>query len=73
MFLIHDDITNILMFKDSKLQLIFIHFQALRTFRQYKRIQERISKLTNSIDLLDDILHRISHAASEEMVQVFSS
>ncbi|XP_078310205.1 charged multivesicular body protein 7-like [Crassostrea virginica] len=41
---------------------------ALRTFRQYKRIQERISKLTNSIDLLDDILHRISHAASEEMI-----
>ncbi|XP_062620386.1 charged multivesicular body protein 7-like [Saccostrea cucullata] len=41
---------------------------ALRTFRQYKRIQDRISKLSNSIDFLDDILNRISHAASEEMI-----
>ncbi|XP_011427130.3 charged multivesicular body protein 7 [Magallana gigas] len=41
---------------------------SLRTFKQYKRVQDRISKLSNSIDLLDDILHRIGHAASEEMV-----
>ncbi|XP_060076554.1 charged multivesicular body protein 7-like [Ylistrum balloti] len=41
---------------------------ALRSLRQRRRTQNRMSKLSSSLDMIDDILSRIQHAASDEMV-----
>ncbi|OWF38352.1 charged multivesicular body protein 7-like [Mizuhopecten yessoensis] len=41
---------------------------ALRSLRQRRRTQNRMSKLSGSLDMIDDVLSRIQHAASDEMV-----
>ncbi|XP_033756050.1 charged multivesicular body protein 7-like [Pecten maximus] len=41
---------------------------ALRSLRQRRRTQNRMSKLSGSLDMIDDVLGRIQHAASDEMV-----
>lgn len=41
---------------------------ALRTLRQRRRTQNRMSKLSASLDMIDNVLSQIQHAASDEMV-----
>ncbi|KAJ8317037.1 hypothetical protein KUTeg_004941 [Tegillarca granosa] len=42
--------------------------QALRCMRERKRLQKRIEQYSRSLDLLDNILGKLRHAVSDEMV-----
>ena len=46
--------------------------QAMSAMRKRKMAQNRVDKLTGSMDLLDDVLYRIKQAESNEMVCISS-